>query len=84
MIDTLELRKQVRTVLAARPVDEVLAEPFILAALNRFFPEPVSATELATALHWNEARGWVSQRINHDFDRREWKLTERGRIKEGL
>ncbi len=84
MIDATELRKQVRVVLSTRKVDETLAEPYLHAALHRFFPEPVKAADISLALEWNKARGWVEDRWNDDEERTEWKLSERGRVKEGM
>ncbi len=84
MIDATELRKQVRVVLSTRPVDEAMSEPYILAALQRFFPEIVRADEMSVALQWNEAKGWIRSRWSEDMERTEWRLTEKGRVKEGL
>lgn len=84
MIEATELRKQVRVVLSTRGDDESLSEPFINTALNRFFPESVRAADMMLALRWNEARGWVTKRRNADEERDEWKLTNAGRVKEGL
>lgn len=84
MIDVIELRQQVRVILSTRKADETLSEPYILAALQRFFPEPVKAHEMDLALQWNQARGWVESRYNQDQERTEWKLSERGRVKEGM
>ncbi|MDR3405130.1 MAG: hypothetical protein P4L99_21730 [Chthoniobacter sp.] len=84
MIDATELRQQVRAVLSIRAEDQTLAEGYILAALQRFFPEKVKASEMQLALQWNKARGWVEDRWNGDEERTEWLLTERGRIKEGV
>ncbi len=84
MIDPLELRQQVRRVLSAASNDTRLSEPYVLAGLQRFFPTPVKTKEMMDALAWNEARGWAEKFFNPDEDRDEWKLTPRGRTKEGL
>jgi len=84
MIDPTELRIAVRTMLATRRADELVPEPLLHAALEKFFNRRVEAGEMARALEWNKARGWAESRWNDDHERDEWKLTERGRTKEGL
>jgi len=84
MIDPIELRNQVRVVLSAKDADTPVPEGYILAALKRFFPEPVKSTEMMLALRWNEARGWVESRFNRDEEAMEWLLTDLGRVKEGV
>lgn len=84
MIDQTELRQQVRVVLSTRAADETLAEAYLFAALRRFFPEAVKVEEMKLALEWNRARGWAESRWNEDDEITTWKLTGRGRIKEGL
>ena len=84
MIDPVELRAQARVVLSAKDADTPVPEVYILAALKRFFPEPVKSTEMMLALRWNEARGWAESRWNADDETQEWLLTERGRVKEGV
>ena len=84
MIDAAELRRQVRVILSARPAATLTAEGYIAAGLSRFFPERIHASDMQSALEWNEARGWVEKRWNADEERNEWMLSGRGRIKEGL
>ena len=85
MIDATELRAQVRVILATRLADETIAEAYILAALDKFFGKGrVKAQDMMRALQWNEARGWAATRWNADYERDEWKLSDRGRVKEGL
>jgi hypothetical protein len=83
MIDEVEIRNQVRAFLATR-AKEPMAEPYLLLALNKFFPEKVKAGEMMLALYWNEARGFVERLHNGKLAREEWKLTERGLREEGL
>ncbi len=85
MIDATELRIQVRTVLSSRPADETMAEEHVFLALEKFFGKGrVTVAAMMLALAWNEARGWAEKRRNADWERDEWKLTEKGRVKEGL
>lgn len=84
MIDATEIRRQVRAVLSTQPADAPMSEGYLLAGLRRFFPESVSAAEMATALQWNEARGWAEKRWNADEEKFEWLLNHRGRVKEGV
>lgn len=84
MIDDTELRQQVRVILGTRGDDELFPEPLILAALEKFFSARIPAADMMQALRWNAARGWTECRRNTDHERDEWKLTERGRNKEGL
>jgi hypothetical protein len=84
MIGETELRKQVRATLGTRGEDETMPEPLLLASLISFFATAIPAPDMMRALHWNQARGWVEKRRNEDEERDEWKLTERGRVKEGL
>ena len=85
MIAETELRKQVRVILSTRPGDELLPEDYLHVALERFFGRgKVAVAAMMLALHWNESRGWAEKRRNRDEERDEWKLTETGRVKEGL
>jgi hypothetical protein len=84
MTDPIALRRQVRVLLAAAHADQRLSEPFLLAALARFFPEPVRVPELLAALAWNQERGYADARWNADEERTEWLITPRGRAKEGV
>ena len=85
MIDPIEIRNQVRRTLATRPEDETMPEPYLFVALEAFFGKgKITAGDMMQALQWNEGRGWVEKRRNADLERNEWKLTERGRVKEGV
>lgn len=84
MIDDVTLRNQVRTTLATRPPEETFPEPLLLSLLSTFFGTRIAADQMMRALQWNQARGWVEFRRNTDLERDEWRLSERGRIKEGL
>lgn len=84
MIDATQLRKQVRATLGTRGEDETMPEPLLLASLCSFFGTSIKAHDMMLALRWNEARGLAEKIRNSDEERDEWKLTERGRVKEGL
>lgn len=84
MIEATELRKQARVFLGTRGEDELVPEPLLHAALEKFFNRKVTAAELLLALRWNAARGWAEKLWNEDDERDEWKLTDKGRVKEGL
>ena len=85
MNDPLLMRKQLRVVMSALPPGhQRVTEEFLVAQLNRFFPETILVTELLVALQWNQGKGFVDYHFNSDSERNEWFLTESGRQKEGL
>lgn len=84
MTDPIELRKQVRRVLASSPDLRPISVEYIVAACVRFFPEAPRLAEIILALRWNEARGYAERRYDSDEERDEWLLSETGKVKEGV
>jgi hypothetical protein len=85
MNDPVQVRRKVRMILSALPPNRQLAsEHFLLAELERFFPEHATVLEMKGALEWTHARGYIDYRNNADEERIEWFLTESGRHKEGM
>jgi hemerythrin superfamily protein len=83
MTDPIELRKRIRLILSALPEGRRASEDLLFSKSKSDFPD-LRLDELRHAIEWNQARGFVDYRRNHDEERDEWFLTERGRQKEGL
>jgi hypothetical protein len=85
MNDPILVRRQLRTILSALPVNrQQVSEEFLVEQLSRFFPSKATVNELRNALEWNQSRGFIDYRHNTDEDRVEWFLTDAGKHKEGL
>jgi hypothetical protein len=77
------LREKVREVMALAP-GRKFTESMLLDAINRIIPFDAAAEDIRLAVEWNHESGFIDYSFNRDEDRDEWKLTERGREKEGL
>ncbi|MEO7933219.1 MAG: hypothetical protein ABIT76_08690 [Chthoniobacterales bacterium] len=86
MNDPVALRKLIRTVLSALPHNRRLDEGALTRVLESRFSEinDLRTDELRIAIEFNHSKGWIEYTRNHDEERDEWFLTERGRTKEGL
>jgi len=84
--DPLILRSTLRGVLALNPREErsetmlKLGMEAMLGLKARSLPVP----DFQTALEWNHSRNLVEYRFDDEAEANFWKLTEHGKIKEGV
>jgi hypothetical protein len=83
MNDPILIRRAVRRALALRPRDG-LTEEVIIEAVKTQGYQTLKVPELREAIEWNHARDLIEFEHNDDLDADLWKLTKKGKIKEGI
>lgn len=76
------LRRKVRDALLAVSAGRRCTLGMIDENVRALTSLPFTAPDLRQAIAWNEDKGFISEQWNHDFDREEYELTNRGRAKD--
>lgn len=82
MNDPALVRGYVRQVLSAAP--RALNEFVIFSHVTKMTRDPLTVDELKAALAWNLARDYAIATHDEDTGCDHWRLTAKGRAKEGL
>jgi len=82
---TILLRGKVRDVMTALPPGRKATRAMIDDAIRVVFGySDAKDDQISAAIEWNHERNLIDYHYNHDADRDEWFLTERGKAKEGI
>lgn len=73
-----EVRKEVREIMAVTP-DRRFTLGMIASRINSMHQVPVPEELVERHLNWNHAKGFVDFEHNHELEREEWFLTDKGK-----